>query len=68
MLVEEEGGLIIIEESELSLQTVLEVFTDMMKISYLSEQFGGPHFMTGKQISFIDNWEVENYRRNVAKG
>jgi hypothetical protein len=44
------------------------VFTDMMKISYLSEQFGGPHFMTDGQISFIDNWEVENYRRSVAKG
>jgi len=48
--------------------TVLEVFTDMMKISLLSEQFGGPHFMTGEQISFIDNWEVENYRRSEAKG
>ena len=68
VLVEEEGSLIIIEESEKSIRTVLEVFTDMMKISYLSEQFGGPHFMTGEQISFIDNWEVENYRRSVAKG
>ena len=67
IIVEEKRGLIIIEESELSLQTVLEVFTDMMKISYLSEQFGGPHFMTDGQISFIDNWEVENYRRSVAK-
>jgi len=23
--------------------------------------------MTPEQISFIDNWEVENYRRSVAK-
>ena len=68
VIVEEKGGLIIVEENELSIRTVLEVFTDMMKISYLSEQFGGPHFMTQKQISFIDNWEVENYRRSVAKG
>jgi len=67
VIVEENGGLIIIEESELSIGTVLEVFTDMMKISLLSEQFGGPHFMTDQQISFIDNWEVENYRRKVAK-
>jgi rhamnose utilization protein RhaD (predicted bifunctional aldolase and dehydrogenase) len=67
VVVEEEGGLIIIEESEKSIQTVLDVFTDMMKISYLSEQFGGPHFMSDAQISFIDNWEVENYRRSVAK-
>jgi len=68
VIVEERGGLIIVEESEKSIQTVLEVFTDMMKISYLSEQFGGPHYMTDKQISFIDTWEVENYRRSVAKG
>jgi rhamnose utilization protein RhaD (predicted bifunctional aldolase and dehydrogenase) len=68
VIVEEKGGLIIVEESEKSIQTVLEVFTDMMKISLLSEQFGGPHFMTKEQISFIDNWEVENYRRSVAKG
>jgi rhamnose utilization protein RhaD (predicted bifunctional aldolase and dehydrogenase) len=68
VIVEERGGLVIVEESEKSIQTVLEVFTDMMKISYLSEQFGGQHVMTDKQISFIDNWEVENYRRSVAKG
>ncbi len=68
VIVEEKGGLIIVEENEKSIQTVLEVFTDMMKISCLSEQFGGPHFMTDEQISFIDNWEVENYRRSVAKG
>ncbi len=67
VIVEEQGGLILVEESEKSIQTVLEVFTDMMKISYLSEQFGGPHFMTNEHISFIDNWEVENYRRQVAK-
>lgn len=67
VIVEEKGGLIIVEESEKSVQTVLEVFSDMMKISYLSEQFGGPRFMSEEQISFIDNWEVENYRRKVAK-
>jgi hypothetical protein len=38
-----------------------------MKIAFLSEQFGGPHAMTDEQIRFIDNWEVENYRRKVAK-
>jgi len=67
VIVEEMGGLIILEESEKAIQTVLEVFTDMMKISLLSEKFGGRHFMSNEQISFIDNWEVENYRRKVAK-
>ena len=47
---------------------VLDVFEDLMKISWLSDFFGGPHFMSPKQIRFIDNWEVEHYRRKVAKG
>lgn len=67
VIIHEQFGLILVEEDDKSIQTVLEVFNDMMKISYLSEQFGGPHFMSPEQISFIDNWEVENYRRSVAK-
>lgn len=67
VIVEEEGGLIAVEENAKSLETVLEVYTDLMKISYLSENFGGPHFMTPEQIEFIDNWEVEHYRRKIAK-
>ncbi len=39
-----------------------------MKIAYLSQSFGGAHPMTQLQIDFIDNWEVENYRRSVAAG
>ena len=68
VILEEQGGLIAVEENMHSLDTVVQVFTDLMKISYLSESFGGPHFMTPEQIRFIDNWEVEHYRRKVAKG
>jgi hypothetical protein len=68
VIVEEGGGLICVEEHPAALDTVLAVFIDLMKISYLSESFGGPHFMTDEQIRFIDNWEVEHYRRKVAKG
>lgn len=67
VIIEERKGLIILEENESSLANVQDVFLDQMKISYLSENFGGPHFMTAEQIQFIDNWEVENYRRKVAK-
>ncbi len=67
LIVEEKGGLIAVEENERSLENVLDVFTDQLKISFLSENFGGPHFMSPEQIQFIDNWEVENYRRKVAK-
>ncbi|MCK5067188.1 MAG: class II aldolase [Bacteroidales bacterium] len=68
VILQEGGGLTVVEENELSLHTVQEVYLDLMKISYLSKQFGGPHFMTPDQIRFIDNWEVEHYRRKVAKG
>jgi len=60
-------GLLVVEESLKSAKTVQEVFQNMMKVSFLSEDFGGPHFMTQRQIDFIDNWEVENYRRQVSK-
>ncbi len=67
VIIVENECLLIVEENEKNIQTVAEVFVDMMKISLLSENFGGPNFMTPEQIDFIDNWEVENYRRKVSK-
>jgi NAD(P)-dependent dehydrogenase (short-subunit alcohol dehydrogenase family)/rhamnose utilization protein RhaD (predicted bifunctional aldolase and dehydrogenase) len=61
-------GLIAIEDNAQSAETALDVFEDLMKISFLSNAFGGPRFMTDNQIHFIENWELENYRRKVAKG
>jgi len=63
-----EIGLVAAEESSASAETVLDVYEDLMKISFYSENFSGPHFMDRRQISFIDNWEVENYRRQVSAG
>jgi rhamnose utilization protein RhaD (predicted bifunctional aldolase and dehydrogenase)/NAD(P)-dependent dehydrogenase (short-subunit alcohol dehydrogenase family) len=61
-------GLIAAEENVKSAETALDVYEDLLKISYLTESFGGPRFMTPRQIEFIENWEVEHYRRKVAKG
>lgn len=61
-------GLITCEESDTAAQTVMDVYEDLLKISFYSENFGGPRFMTPDQINFIDTWEVENYRRKIAKG
>ena len=58
-------GLISIEPGVQSPEIVMDIFENMMKVSYLSSNFGGPQFMTPEQIDFIDNWEVENYRRQV---
>ena len=60
-------GVIAVEDNVKSIENVLEVFTNILRISFLSENFGGPKFMTKEQIEFIDNWEVENYRRVMAK-
>jgi len=67
VLVVEGIGVIAVEDSIKSVLIVLEVFMNILKISFLSDNFGGPKFMTNAQIEFIDNWEVENYRRKMAK-
>jgi len=61
-------GLVAAGDNAAQCDTLLDVFEDAMKIAYLSESFGGTHPMTQEQIDFIDNWEVENYRRSVAAG
>jgi rhamnose utilization protein RhaD (predicted bifunctional aldolase and dehydrogenase)/NAD(P)-dependent dehydrogenase (short-subunit alcohol dehydrogenase family) len=61
-------GLIAAGDNAAQCDILLDVFEDAMKIAYYSESFGGPHPMTQAQIDFIDNWEVENYRRSVAAG
>lgn len=60
-------GIVAVEESIKSAQIVMDVFKDMMMVSYLTRFFGGPNPMTQEQIDFIDNWEVENYRRKMSK-
>jgi len=61
-------GLVAAGDNTAQCDILLDVFEDAMKIAYYSESFGGPHPMTQAQIDFIDNWEVENYRRSVAAG
>ena len=61
-------GLVAVGDNAAQCDIILDVFEDAMKIAYYAESFGGPHPMTQSQIDFIDNWEVENYRRSVAAG
>ena len=61
-------GLVAVGDNSAQCDIILDVFEDAMKIAYYAESFGGPHPMTQAQIDFIDNWEVENYRRSVAAG
>jgi NAD(P)-dependent dehydrogenase (short-subunit alcohol dehydrogenase family)/rhamnose utilization protein RhaD (predicted bifunctional aldolase and dehydrogenase) len=61
-------GLLAVDESVKMVDILLDVFEDLMKISYLSQAFGGPHFLTADQITFIENWESENYRHTMSRG
>jgi len=68
IIIVEKGPVISIEKNESAAQLVLDVFLDAMKISFYSNYFGGPHFMSEDQIRFIENWEAENYRRKISAG
>ena len=61
-------GLVAVGDNAAGSEIILDVYEDMMKIALLAASFGGEHPMTQGQIDFIDNWEVENYRRKVSAG
>lgn len=37
-------------------------------VQQLTRAFGGPRYLSDHERSFIENWEVESYRRQVAAG
>ncbi len=43
------------------------LFWDTLKIAAYAESFGGGQFMPKWLVDFIANWEVEQYRKQVAK-
>ncbi len=61
-------GAAAVEDTRRSADTCLDVFEDLMKVSFQAGAFGGPRFLSQRDIDFIDTWEVESYRRAVAKG
>lgn len=61
-------GLVAVGDNSKQCDIILDVFEDAVKIAFYTKSFGGVHHMTKEQIDFIDNWEVENYRRSVAAG
>ncbi|MCK5701468.1 MAG: SDR family NAD(P)-dependent oxidoreductase, partial [Cyclobacteriaceae bacterium] len=43
----------------------LDVFEDVLKIAHYSLNFGGPNFMNEEDVKFIEEWEVESYRKGL---
>lgn len=59
-------GIFAVDDNYAAAESVLDVFEDLIRISHYALQCGGIKFLTPDQVSFIDQWEVENYRRKVA--
>jgi len=68
IIVIKDFGVFSIDDSYAAAESVLDVYEDLIRISYYSSQCGGTRLLTPDQISFIDQWEVENYRRKVSQG
>jgi NAD(P)-dependent dehydrogenase (short-subunit alcohol dehydrogenase family)/rhamnose utilization protein RhaD (predicted bifunctional aldolase and dehydrogenase) len=61
------AGVFAVDDSVAAADSILDVFEDLIKISYYSSLCGGTKTLTPDQSAFIDRWEVENYRRKVAQ-
>lgn len=61
-------GVIVAEDSAVSVAYLKDMVNDFCQIAILSENFGGPHPLTSEQAAFIENWEVENYRKKISLG
>ncbi|MBR1699731.1 MAG: SDR family NAD(P)-dependent oxidoreductase [Bacteroidales bacterium] len=61
-------GLVAVGDHATNADIISEVFLDAAKVAFYAQSFGGEHGMEPAWIDFIDNWEVENYRRKVASG
>jgi len=67
VLVIKDIGIFAFAESYASAESVLDIYEDLIRISYYAVKCGGIKFLTPEQVSFIDKWEVENYRRKIAQ-
>ena len=59
-------GVFAIGDNFTNAEACLDVYEDLIKISYYASLCGGIKFLIPEQVDFIDKWEVENYRRKVA--
>jgi len=59
-------GIVAVGTSEKDAALTLEMARDGGLVIQLAEAFGGIRFMTDRAYLFIENWEVESYRRKVS--
>ncbi len=61
-------GVIVAEDTAVSVEYLKDMVNDFCQIASLTENFGGPSPLTPDDINFIENWEVENYRKKISLG
>ena len=47
-------------------RAALTAARDAARVQQLTAAFGGPNYLTPAQYGFIENWEVESYRRKIS--
>jgi len=67
IIVIKDMGIFSVAESVSSAEASLDIYEDLIKISYYASFCGGIKFLTPEQVNFIDQWEVEHYRRKVSQ-
>ena len=67
ILVIKDMGIFAIAESYASAESALDIYEDLIRISHYASGCGGIKFLSPEQVSFIDKWEVENYRRKISQ-
>jgi NAD(P)-dependent dehydrogenase (short-subunit alcohol dehydrogenase family)/rhamnose utilization protein RhaD (predicted bifunctional aldolase and dehydrogenase) len=68
IIVIKDMGVFAVDDSYTTADSALDVFEDLIRISHYASQCGGVRLLTPDQIAFIDQWEVENYRRKISQG
>jgi len=61
-------GLFAVGDDPKSAAAARDLYKDAIEILAGATRLGGPTFMTPKQREFIEQWEVEAYRKQVAAG
>ena len=61
-------GMFTVGDTQKDAATVRDIYIDDIKIMAGARQISGIEYMTKVDRDFIENWEVENYRRKVAQG
>ena len=66
IVVSQKGAVFSSGTSVKTAQTAMAVAKDGALVAQLTKAFGGPNYLADKFRLFIENWEVESYRKKVS--